>query len=336
MGELNSMVGFIEPVVDIETKPKKCIDAPESGEYDAVIIGGGPAGITAGVYLVRKQIKTLLITPDLGGQVLWTSRVENYPGYNVISGFELATHFREQLEQQPIHIKYNDRVVAIRLSENGGTVETESGTEYSFKSLIAASGKRSRPLDVPGEKKFAGRGVTYCATCDGPLYSGQTVVVIGGGNSAFTAANDLLAIGCTVHLVNNTPSLIAESVLIDKARSSGSLTVYLNHEAAEIHGDGVVTGITLRNLDSGERFHIEAAGVFVEIGLVPNSSFAEGILDLNDWDEIMVNCRCETKIPRFFAAGDVTNVPEKQIIVAAGEGAKAALGVSEYLLHWKR
>jgi len=335
MNEINSVVEIIEPSTLHETQPKKCVNASESGEYDTIIVGGGPAGMTAGVYLVRKQIKTLLITPDLGGQVLWTYRVENYPGYDVISGWDLASHFREQFEQQPVHIKYNDKVVALRLSENGGTVKTELGAEYSFKTLIAASGKRSCPLDVPGEKKLTGRGVTYCATCDAPLYRSQTVAVIGGGNSALTAANELLAIGCTVHLVSNSPSLSADGVLIDKAESYGAMTVYLNNEVAEIHGDSIVTGISIRNLNSKERVNIEVTGVFVEIGLIPNSSYAQGVLDLNDLEEIIVNCKCETSVPGIFAAGDVTVVPDKQIIIAAGEGAKAALGVSEYLLHKK-
>ena len=335
MKEMNSVVEIIEPSTLHETQPKKCLYASDSGDYDAIIIGGGPAGMTAGVYLVRKQIKTLLITPDLGGQVLWTYRVENYPGYDVISGWDLASHFREQLEQQPIHIKYNDKVAALRLSKNGGTVETEQGAEYSFKSLIAASGKKSRPLDVPGEKKLTGRGVTYCATCDAPLYRGQTVAVIGGGNSALTAANELLAIGCTVHLVNNSPSLTADGVLINKAESYGAMTVYMNSEVAEIHGDSVVTGISIRNLNSKELVNIEVTGVFVEIGLIPNTTYARGVLDLNEMEEIIVNCKCETNVPGIFAAGDVTIVPDKQIIIAAGEGAKAALGVSEYLLHKK-
>jgi len=333
MSKLNGMVDIIETITPTKTEPKASMKKiPQSGSYDAIIIGGGPVGLTAGVYLARKQIKTLLISPNLGGQVLWTSSIENYPGYDVISGWEFANHFREQLEEQDIDIRLDDSVVALHPAEIGGTVSTEQGGEYMFRGLIAASGKRSKPLDVPGESKFTGRGVTYCATCDGPLYRGQEVAVIGGGNSALTAAIDLLNLGCTVHLVNDIPSLQADGVLVDRARTFERMSFYLNHDVVEIQGNKEVNSITVRDNISGINFALPVTGVFVEIGLIPNSSFAKGILKLNEKEEIVVNCLCETNIPGIYAAGDVTTVPDKQIIIAAGEGAKAALGLSEYLL----
>jgi len=337
MGNINNVIGVIDTVdqdVRRETEPKQkaAVDAPDSGSFDAIIIGGGPAGITAGVYLTRKMISTLLISPDLGGQVLWTSDVENYPGYNVISGWQLTENIKEQLMLQPINLRIGDSVIAMELTSKGGIVRTQMGSEYSFRSLVVASGKRSRPLDVPGEEMFIGRGVTYCATCDGPLYRGQKVAVIGGGNSALTAANDLLSLGCTVVLVNFSPDLRADAVLVEKAEYHDNIMFYANHQVEEISGDSSVSAIKIQNRETGNSLHIDVGGVFIEIGLIPNSSFAEGVLEMNDKKEILVDCRCRTNISGIFAAGDVTNIPDKQIIVAAGEGAKAALGISEYLL----
>lgn len=338
MSELNNASGVIDTLVqenipEQETKTQAIMEVPDSGSFDTVIIGGGPAGMTAGVYLARKMINTLLISPDLGGQVLWTSNVENYPGYDVISGYELAMKFKEQLLQNMIMIRSGDSVAALEITDSGGIVRTERGGEYTFKTLIVASGKRSRKLDVPGEEELYGRGVTYCSTCDGPLYRGQKVAVIGGGNSGLTAANDLLSLGCTVDLVNLLPVLQADEILVEKAKSSGKISFYTNHRIEEISGDNSVSGITIHDSETGKSLHLEVSGVFIEIGLIPNSSFADGILGMNDMKEILVNCNCETNVPGIYAAGDVTNVPDKQIIIAAGEGAKAALGVYSYLLN---
>jgi NADH-dependent peroxiredoxin subunit F len=264
--------------------------------------------------------------------VLWTSDVENYPGYSVISGWELANSFRTQFEMQPIHLRLNDTVTTLELTADGGVVNTERGGRYEFRSLIIASGKRSRKLMVPGEDMFLGKGVTYCATCDGPLYRGETVAVAGGGNSALSAANDLLALGCTVHLINIETDFQADEILVERATLSRRTIPHLNHQVDEIVGDRTVTGVRISERTSGSSQMIAVAGVFVEIGLIPNTRFAEGIVAMNARREILVNCRCETNIPGIFAAGDVTSVPEKQIVIAAGEGAKAALSASEYLL----
>jgi len=315
-----------------KTKPKRSLIAPDSGSFDAVIIGGGPAGITSGVYLARKMVRTLLISPDLGGQVLWTSNVENWPGYSSISGWELAMSMREQLEQQEIYLCFDDKVVALEFSKKGGVIRTEKGSEYSFKGVVIATGKRSRTLSVPGEKELYGRGVTYCSTCDAPLYRGENVAVIGGGNSALTAANDLLALGCTVAVVNYLPDLQADPVLIEKAKNYGRVTFHTGCQVDEIIGDGTVKGLKIHDRSTGAPQILDVSGVFVEIGLMPNSAFAEGLVTMNQRKEILVNCRCETNVPGIYAAGDVTNVPNKQIIIAAGEGAKAALALYDYLL----
>ena len=317
-------------------KGKLIKDAPSGGFYETVIIGGGPAGITSGIYLGRKRVETLMITPELGGQVSWTSNVENYPGYDVISGFDLSVKFREQLEMQSIDMRLGDNVETVKKYENGGgVIKTLLGGEYEFKTLIIASGKKSSKLGVPGEKEFYGRGVTYCSTCDGPLYRGENVAVIGGGNSALTTANDLIAQGCKVSIVNVLPGIQADPVLLERADISGAIKLFTNYKVFEITGKNTVDGIKISNNETGEEKKINVTGVFIEIGLAPNSDFADGIVALNEKKEILVNCRCETNVPGIFAAGDVTNVPEKQIIIAAGEGAKAALSAYDYLLRGK-
>jgi len=337
MGEYNGLAGMVngtaaEMVLEPEQKPRVITDVPDRGSYNAVIIGGGPAGMTAGVYLARKMVSTLIVSPNLGGQVLWTSNVDNYPGYDIISGYDLAMKFKDQLMENRIDIRIGDSVVAIEQTDRGGIARTERGAEYLFRGLIIATGKRSRKLNVPGENELYGRGVTYCSTCDGPLYRGERVAVIGGGNSGITAANDLSALGCSVSVVEQQPVLQADGVLVEKARASGAVTFYINHQVEEILGKTGVTGVRISDRGTSMATMIEVRGVFIEIGLVPNSTFAEGILELNSRREIIVNCRCETNRPGMYAAGDVTNVPDKQIIIAAGEGAKAALGLHSYLM----
>ncbi|MFC1538866.1 NAD(P)/FAD-dependent oxidoreductase [Candidatus Latescibacterota bacterium] len=331
---LTDIVDSADSAVIPETAPEKkaVTDTPDNGEFDVIIIGAGPAGITAGVYLGRKLINTLIISPDLGGQVLWTSDVENYPGYNVISGWDLAEKMKAQLMNQPVNLRIGDSVSNLELKPNGGIVRTSSGGEYTFKSLIITPGKRSRPLNVPGEEKFVGRGVTYCATCDGPLYRGKTVAVIGGGNSALSSSNELLDQGCEVFIINIVPGFQADTILIERAKSRDNITFYCGYQVVEILGENRVSGIRIRNNETKEITTLDVSGIFVEIGLIPNSSFAEGLIEMNGKKEILVDCRCRTSAKGVFAAGDVTNVPNKQIVIAAGEGAKSALTASAYLM----
>jgi alkyl hydroperoxide reductase subunit F len=209
-------------------------------------------------------------------------------------------------------------------------ITTENGETYRAKAAIIATGKRPRPLNVPGEEKFKGRGVTYCSICDGPLFSDMEVAVIGGGNSALEAVDDMLKIANHIYLISITP-LTGDQVLIDKIKGSKKLSVFLEYEVAEITGTAMIEGIKIRDLKTKEEKELEVAGIFIEIGLLPNSDFAKGVVTLNKTGEIEVNCSNETGIPGLFAAGDVTNVPEKQIVVSAGEGAKAALQAHRYL-----
>jgi len=325
-------VGVILP----QTERKAETPPVESGlQYELIIVGGGPAGLTAGVYAARKMLKTLLISKDIGGQILLTSEVENYMGFYYIEGVELVQKFEEQIRRHPIDIDLGQTVVKIEHSPPGFRVLTESGKLFGGTTVIIATGKRSRQLDVPGERELVGRGVSYCATCDAPLFAGKDVAVIGGGNSAFTAVNDLLNIGAThIHLVNILDSLQADPVLIEKTKNPRKLELYLGHEVVEIGGaGGRVANITIRNRRTGKTKILEVEGVFVEIGLVPNSELVKGLVEMNQWGEIVTDCYARTSTPGVFAAGDVTTVPEKQIVVAAGDGCKAALGAYAYLLH---
>jgi len=298
--------------------------------YELIIIGGGPAGMTVAVYAARKKLSTLLISYDIGGQVLWTAGIENYMGYQFIEGLELMKKFEEQVKQFPLDIKTGERVSSLSQTNGGFEARTDKGESYQAKAAILATGKRPRKLNVPGEKELLGRGVTYCAICDGPLFADVKVAVIGGGNSALEAADDMVKIADHVYLVSLTP-LIGDEIRIDRVKSASNLTMFLEHEVLEIKGDSRVKGIKIRDLKSKQERELEVGGIFVEIGLIPNSELVKELVTLNRLGEIEVNCGNETGVPGFFAAGDVTSVPDKQIVVAAGEGAKAALQAHRYL-----
>jgi alkyl hydroperoxide reductase subunit F len=300
--------------------------------YELIIIGGGPAGMTAAVYAARKKINTLLISGDIGGQGLTTWLVENYMGYQFIEGHELMQKFEEQVKQFPTDVKIEVGKRAEKLSrvDGGFEVRTDRGETYQAKAVILATGKRPRQLNVPGEKELLGRGVTYCAICDGPLFADVKVAVIGGGNSALEAADDMVKIADHVYLISLTP-LTGDQILIDKMKSASNLTILLEHEVLEIKGKNSVEGIRIRDLKSKKEKELEIGGIFVEIGLIPNSELVKELVTLNRLGEIKVDCGNQTGVPGFFAAGDVTSVPDKQIVVAAGEGAKAALQAHRYL-----
>ena len=297
--------------------------------YDLIIVGGGPAGLTAAVYAARKRINTLLITNDIGGQVNWTMGIENYMGYQFIEGAELIAKFEAQVNQFPIDRKIGQKVTEITKIDNGFEIITESGKSQG-KTVLLATGKRPRHLNVPGETELIGRGVTYCAICDGPIFAGQKVAVVGGGNSALEATLDMVKIAEYVNLVSITP-LTADPVLIEKLSGAKNLAVFLEHKPEEISGERLVENIVIKDLRTGEHKQLDVNGVFIEIGLVPNSDMVKDLVRLNQYGEVPVNCSCETEIPGLFAAGDVTTVPEKQIVIAAGEGAKAALRAHRYL-----
>ncbi len=299
--------------------------------YDVIIIGGGPAGITAAVYAVRKRVSALMLTGDIGGQTIWSGQIENYTGYQLITGPELAQKFEEHMRTFDIDVHEGELVQALAKDGTLCRVTTTKGT-YEGKTVIVASGKQSRELGVPGEKEFKNRGLTYCATCDGPLFSGKDVAVIGGGNSALDAAIQMVRIARQVTVVNINDAFTGDSCMVEELSRAKNLRLLHGTRVTGIAGDTRVRSMTLARAGHEETLPVE--GVFVEIGLIPNTQFA-GILARNDWGEIKVNCRNETSVPGIFAAGDVTDVPEKQIIIAAGEGSKAALSAFRYLMQHK-
>lgn len=299
---------------------------------DLIILGAGPAGLTASIYAARKMLDFLVLTKDIGGQAMWSARVENYLGYTPISGLELVEKFEEHVKEFNIEIKYSPAQKVVPLPEKRTfSVLTEGGEEFEAKSVIVATGKSPRYLNVPGEKELIGRGVAFCASCDAPLFKGMDVAVVGGGNAALDAAMQLGDIARHVYVVS-IEDWTGDPVTIKKLEAKKNLTPLKHHETLEILGKDVVEGIRLRDRKTGEEKIISVKGVFVEIGSVPNSYVVEGVCELNQAGEIIINCYTETSYPGIFAAGDVSSIPDKQIIIAAGEGAKAALRAYEYLI----
>lgn len=272
----------------------------------------------------------MLISQDIGGQMNWTLGIENYLGYQFIEAPELISKFQSQVDQFPIDQKIGEKVSRLEKTDGGYEAVLENGDRYQSKAVIVATGKRPRMLNVPGEKELAGRGVTYCAICDGPIFTGQRVAVIGGGNSAVEAVLDMLKIAEHVDLVSLTP-LTADPVLTRQLSEGEKLSIYTEYGTERIKGDPLVDGIVIKELKSGVEKQLDVTGVFIEIGLIPNSDSVKDLLELNRSGEISINRSCETALPGLFAAGDVNDVPEKQIVIAAGEGAKAALGAHRYL-----
>lgn len=296
--------------------------------YELIIIGAGPAGITAAIYAARKKISTLVITKDIGGQAALSGDVENYTGYQFITGPELASKFEEHLRKFDIALKENEEVREVKEIDNAVQARTDKGV-YEARSVIIASGKRSRELGAPGEKEFKNKGLTYCATCDAPLFAGKDVAVIGGGNSGLDAAIQLIKIANKIYVINIAGQLTGDPAMQETVLQNPKVTILNSAGVTAVLGEKMVQGIKIKK-DGAEKT-LSVQGVFVEIGLIPNSELARDV-EKNTYGEIKVNPYNETSVPGIFAAGDVTDVPEKQIVIAAGEGSKAALSVFRYLV----
>ncbi|MEM8605847.1 MAG: alkyl hydroperoxide reductase subunit F [Myxococcota bacterium] len=299
------------------------------GDYDVAVVGGGPAGASSAIYTARKGLKTVLISDRMGGQLQDTKGIENLISVTYTEGPKLTSELNEHLGQYDIQVLEHRRVSRV---EPGSPValELESGETLRTKSLIVATGANWRELNVEGEKDYLGRGVAFCPHCDGPYYKGKDIAVVGGGNSGVEAAIDLAGIVKSVTLVEFMPELKADAVLVDKLESLDNTTIVKNARTSRILGDGdKVTALEYEDRGSGGLSEIPLAGVFVQIGLVPNSEFLKGVVDMNRYGEILVDDKCRTSAAGIYAAGDVTNVPYKQIVVAIGEGAKAGLAAFE-------
>jgi alkyl hydroperoxide reductase subunit F len=299
--------------------------------YDVIIIGGGPAGLSAAVYAARKVLKALVITKDIGGQVTWTYDVDNYLGFSQIETADLISKFEEHVQKYGVEKLVGVEVKSVELTGKTKKVIAADGNTYLAKTIIIATGKRPRPLDVPGERELIGMGVTYCSTCDAPLFADLDVAVAGGGNSALEAVIDLMKVARKVFMVSLTP-LTGDQILQDKVVSSPKVEVFTEYEILRIIGESAVEGIEIAPLGTRDVKRVDVNGIIVEIGLLPNSGLVLDFVETNRQGEIVVDSRCRTGVAGVFACGDVTDVPFKQVIVAAGEGAKAALSAYDYII----
>ena len=301
--------------------------------FDVLIVGGGPAGAAAAVYAARKGIRTGIASERFGGQVLDTLGIENFVSVRETEGPKFALALEEHVRHYDVDIMNLQR--AKRLVTRAGLVEVEleSGASLKARSVILATGARWRNVNVPGEQEYRNKGVAYCPHCDGPLFKGKRVAVIGGGNSGVEAAIDLAGVVAHVTLIEFDTKLRADAVLQRKLGSLPNVTTLLNAQTTEITGDGQrVDGLVYKDRGSGETTRVELEGVFVQIGLVPNTEWLKGTVELSRHGEIIVDAKGQTSVPGVFAAGDATTVPFKQIIIAAGDGAKAALGAFDHLM----
>ncbi len=299
--------------------------------WDVAVVGGGPAGLTAALYAARKNLSTILITLDLGGQVGVTHLVTNYPGLPVVEGPELVRLMFEQAYMYGLERMIGERVTGVRVDGRAKVLDLQSGKEVRARAVIVASGAQKRHLEIPGETEFSGRGVVYCSTCDGPFYRDKTIAIVGGGNSALEAAIEMSGIAGKVFVVSRG-EWSGDEVLKDKAGSAPGVKKLVGYEPVEILGHEVVEKLVLRNRKSGKNRTLKVDGVFIEVGLSPNSDLMLDLARTNQRGEVVVDETGDSGVRGVFAAGDVTVGKDKQIVIAAGEGAKAALAAFDYLI----
>jgi alkyl hydroperoxide reductase subunit F len=299
--------------------------------YDLIIIGGGPGGVAAGIYAARKKMKTALVTDTFGGQSLVSSSIENWIGTKSISGFDLAKALEEHLRAQSgIDIVDGDLVSAVIKKSDEGTfvVTTKNGKTLETKYILLTSGSRRKRLGVPGEDKFDGKGVVFCTTCDAPLFGGKTVAVVGGGNSALEGVEDLLHYAAKIYLFVRSEVLRGDPVTQEKVKADARVTILWNSIIEEIKGDGFVNGVTYKDVKTGESKELPLDGVFVEIGLVPNSDFVKDLVALDAFGKVVVDHKTQqTSCPGIWAAGDVSDVLYDQNNISVGDAVKATLNI---------
>ena len=318
--------------------------------YDLIIIGGSAAATSAGIYAARRNLNFKIICKDFGGEVATSGEIGNWPGVNETNGFDLAEKFKEHLKFYGVEPEIGVEAEKIAVQDGGAfCVTTKKGDttmagdkmavpsgqsepkcDYEAKAVIVATGVHPRELGLPGEKEFRNKGVSYCTTCDGPLFKGKVTATIGGGNSALESAIMLADISSKVYVINKNAAFKGDQLLIDKLNSKKNVEVLYEVGTKEINGDRMVKGIKYTDKGGAEK-EVQVEGIFVHIGMVPNSNIVPDNVQKNNFGEIVVNKSCETNVPGLYAAGDVSDVPFKQIVIAAGQGTTALLSVVNYL-----
>lgn len=328
--ELDEIVNKIDASASLKEAEK--ISKKET--YDILIIGGGPAGSSAAIYSARKGIRTGIVAERFGGQVMDTLGIENFISVKATEGPKLVTALEEHVKEYEVDIMNLQRAKSIQKNDENALfeVELENGGKLKSKSVIVATGARWKELNIPGEKEFKGKGVAYCPHCDGPLFKGKRVAVIGGGNSGVEAAIDLANIVGHVTLFEFAPELKADDILQKRLYSLSNVDVVLNAQTLEVLGADKVNSMIYLDRKTNEKKTISLEGIFIQIGLLPNTDFVKNTVDLSKFGEIIIDGHGQSSLPGLFAAGDVTTVPYKQIIIALGEGAKASLGAFDYLI----
>jgi alkyl hydroperoxide reductase subunit F len=329
-------LGEILAKVDTGAAARDAARLAEKAPYDMLVVGGGPAGAAAAVYAARKGIRTGLVAERFGGQTLDTMAIENYISVLETDGPKFAAALEAQVRSLDVDLMNGQRVAALEpAATTGGLVGVKlaNGAVLKSRSVVLAPGARWKNVNVPGEAEYRTKGVAYCPHCDGPLFKGKKVAVIGGGNSGVEAAIDLAGVVAHVTLLEFADQLKADAVLVNKLRSLPNVEIHTSAQTTEITGDGQkVDGLRYKDRVTGQEHVLELAGVFVQIGLVPNTEWLKGSLELSRYGEILIDAHGATSVPGVFAAGDATTVPFKQIVIAAGEGAKAALSAFDHLI----
>lgn len=319
--------------LDKDSEAKAAANIAAKAPFDMLIVGGGPAGAAAAIYAARKGIRTGVVAERFGGQVLDTMAIENFISVPETEGPKMAAALEQHVRAYDVDIMNLQRAVALNSRDGTVTVELASGASVNSKTVVLATGARWREMNVPGEKEYRGRGVAYCPHCDGPLFKGKRVAVIGGGNSGIEAAIDLAGVVAHVTVLEFDAQLRADAVLQKKLASLPNVTVITSAQTTEVTGDGnKVNGLTYQDRNSGGTHTVALEGIFVQIGLVPNTDWLKGTVNLSPRGEIDIDTRGATNVPGVFAAGDATTVPFKQIIIAMGAGATAALGAFDHMI----
>jgi len=310
--------------------------------YDVLIVGAGPAGLTAAIYCGRKKLKTLVVSLDVGGQINLTPKMENYPGYEEVNGLDLARIAEKQARKFGAEIT-SSKVTKVNKTKTGFEALTSTGQKLQAKAVILAFGRLPQTLNIPGEEKYLGKGVHTCVTCDAPMYNKRTAAVIGGGNAAVDGALELVRIGANkVYLIHRREEFRADAATLAKARKEKKIEMFTNLLPVEVKGTRFVESLLLENKTSEERFELKLNGIFIEIGSIVDTSCVRDLVKLNEKKEIIIDSLCRTSQEGVFAAGEVSSMPYKQAVISAGEGAKAALSAYQYLtggkgvmLDWK-